>query len=365
MTTTAFAIQDNPEPTPDARREEILENPGFGDFTTDHVVKIDWSGQYGTGGSWENARVEPYAPLQLDPATSVLHYGQEVFEGLKAYRHADGSVWLFRPEANADRLNRSAHRLALPELPEELFVEGLKALVAKDHAWIPKGEGTALYLRPFMIATEKFLGVRPTREALFEIIASPAGNYFGTPEPVDIWLSTTYARAGWGGTGAAKCGGNYAASLLPQLEGEAHGCKQVLFTDRHREDAIEELGGMNVFFVYRDGRLVTPELTGTILEGITRDSVITLARERGLEVSEQRITLEDWREGIREDRISEVFACGTAAVISPLGRLVSEDAEIPAAAEANGPVTSWLREQLVGIQTGAVEDRFGWLTRVI
>ena len=365
MISTDFTFIENTEPTPAARREEILADPGFGDHTTDYVVKIDWSGQYGTGGQWTDPRVEPYGPLQLDPATSVLHYGQEVFEGLKAYRHEDGSVWLFRPEANAARLNRSAHRLALPELPEELFLEGLRQLVARDHLWIPEGEGTALYLRPFMIATEKFLGVRPTRKALFEIIASPAGNYFGTPKPVDIWLSISYSRAGWGGTGAAKCGGNYAASLLPQIEGEAYGCKQVIFTDRTRDDAVEELGGMNVFFVYRDGRLVTPELTGTILEGVTRDSVMVLAKERGLEVQERKITLQQWREGIERDEISEVFACGTAAVISPVGRVISENSQIPAAADANGETTTWLREQLVGIQTGKIEDRFGWLSRVL
>jgi branched-chain amino acid aminotransferase len=364
LNTPEFTVTANPQPLHPDRRAEILADPGFGNFTTDHVAKVEWEGDYSTGGTWHDARIEPYAPLSLDPATAVLHYGQEIFEGLKAYRHADGSVWLFRPEANAARMNRSARRLALPQLPEGMFVEAVKALVRQDAHWIPEGEGTSLYLRPFMIATEKFLGVRPTREALFEVIASPAGNYFGTPEPVDIWLSETYSRAAQGGTGDAKCGGNYAASLLPQLEGEAQGCKQVIFTDPAREDAIEELGGMNVFFVYRDGTLVTPELTGTILEGVTRASVIELARERGLTVEERRITLEEWRRGIAEDRISEIFACGTAAVISPMGRLRSAHEEIPAPAETNGEVTTWLREQLTGIQTGRVEDRFGWLTRV-
>lgn len=235
----------------------------------------------------------------------------------------------------------------------------------RDHRWIPDGEGTSLYLRPFMIATEPFLGVRPSREVLYEVIASPAGNYFGTPEPVDIWLSTTWARTHAGGTGFAKCGGNYAASLLPQLEGEAQGCKQVIFTDRNREDAVEELGGMNVFFVTRDGKLVTPELTGTILPGITRDSVIHLAQDHGIEVEERTVTLGEWREGVASGQIAEIFACGTAAVIAPMGRLLSERGEIPAPAQTNGEITTWLRDQLVGIQHGTVEDPYGWMHRVL
>ncbi|WP_238147623.1 MULTISPECIES: branched-chain amino acid aminotransferase [Micrococcaceae] len=365
MRTSSFTITENQDPTPSERLAEILAAPGFGEFTTDHVAKVEWTGDYSTGGEWEHARIEPYAPLSLDPATSVFHYGQEIFEGLKAYRHQDGSVWLFRPEANADRFRRSAKRLALPELPTEIFIDAVHALVEKDSRWIPEGEGTSLYIRPFMIATEKFLGVRPTREALFEVIASPAANYFGSPEPVDIWWSQNYARAGQGGTGAAKCGGNYAASLLPQLEGEAKGCKQVMFTDEHRNHAVEELGGMNVFFVLKDGTLVTPKLTGTILEGVTRKSIVELAQESGMKVVERTITVDEWQAGIAKDDITEIFACGTAAVIAPMGRLLYEDGEIPAASQTNGRVTQWLRAQLTGIQTGRVEDRFGWMTRVI
>ncbi|MCT1368313.1 branched-chain amino acid aminotransferase [uncultured Kocuria sp.] len=365
MTQQSFAFTENPDPASSARLNEILAAPGFGEYTTDYVAKVDWSGDGAGSGEWKNARIEPYGPLVLDPAVSVFHYGQEVFEGLKAYRHMDGSVWLFRPEANAQRLRRSARRLALPELPDELFLEAVTSLVRQDSRWIPDGEGTSLYLRPFIIATEKFLGVRPSREALFEVVASPAANYFGTPEPVDIWWSRKYARAGVGGTGAAKCGGNYAASLVPQMEGEAHGCKQVMFTDENRDHAVEELGGMNVFFVLRDGTLVTPALTGTILEGITRMSIIELAQERGHTVEERTITVDEWRRGVESGEISEVFACGTAAVIAPMGRLVYEDGEIPAAAQTNGEVTTWLRSQLTGIQTGRVEDRFGWMQQVI
>lgn len=362
--TTEFARQLNPHPATDEVREAVLQNPGFGKFFTDHMVCIDWQGdvQQGTG-RWDNARLQPYGPISLDPSTSVLHYGQEIFEGLKAYRHGDGSVWSFRPEANAARLNRSAQRLALPTLPEETFVDAVRELVTQDQAWVPSGDGESLYLRPFMIATEPFLGVRPSKEALFSVIASPAGNYFGTVEPVDIWLSGTYARAGKGGTGAAKCGGNYAASLIAQMEGDAHGCSQVLFLDEERGGAVEELGGMNVFFVHADGRLVTPALTGTILEGVTRSSILQLGRDMGLTVEERRVTLAEWAEGVRSGEITEVFACGTAAVVTPIGRLLDGDDVIESAGGTD--VTLKIRAELEGIQTGRVEDRHGWLHRLV
>jgi len=363
---TEFVRQLNPHPATDEVREAVLQNPGFGKFFTDHMVCIDWQGdvQQGTG-RWDNARLQPYGPLSLDPSTSVLHYGQEIFEGLKAYRHEDGSVWTFRPEANAARLNRSAQRLALPALPEETFVDAIRELVSQDRKWVPSGDGESLYLRPFMIGTEPFLGVRPSKEALFSVIASPAGNYFGTVEPVDIWLSGTYARAGKGGTGAAKCGGNYAASLIAQMEGDAHGCSQVLFLDEQRGGAVEELGGMNVFFVFDDGRLVTPELTGTILEGITRDSVIQIAKDRGLQVEERAFTLDEWREGKSSGHLTEVFACGTAAVIAPVRRLLSHDEVIGSEDEKPGEVSMAIRQQLLDVQTGRAEDTHGWLTRLV
>lgn len=346
-------------------RAAILANPGFGNHFTDHTVVVDYSvGEEGKG-SWHDARLEPYGPIMLDPSAAVLHYGQEIFEGLKAYRHADGSVWTFRAEKNAERLNRSAARLALPQLPPEIFLEALRQLVGADKEWVPNGEGESLYLRPFMIATEAFLGVRPAKEVSFRVIASPAGNYFGGElAPVSIWLSRNYARAGRGGTGAAKCGGNYAASLAAQLEAEAHGCKQVVFLDEANDNAVEELGGMNVFFVFKDGTLVTPALTGTILEGVTRSSIIQLAEDRGLKVEERKITLDEWREGIASGEITEVFACGTAAVITPIGKLVDGDSVIGAPDAKAGEVTMSLREQLLGIQTGVVEDTHGWLTRL-
>ena len=364
--TVDFTVTRNPNPTSPERRAEILADPGFGKHFTDHMVRIDWRGDHADGGEWSNAQVLPYGPLSLDPAASVFHYGQEIFEGIKAYRQADGSITTFRPEENAARLNKSAQRLVLPELPEELFTEAIRQLVSIDADWVPSGDGESLYLRPFMISTEAFLGIRPAHEVSFFVIASPAGNYFGTPKPVNIWLSTNYARAGVGGTGEAKCGGNYAASLAAQLEGEANGCKQVIFKDPNRDDAIEELGGMNVFFVFADGKIVTPELTGTILRGITRKSIIKLAQERGNTVEERKFTLDEWREGVASGEITEIFACGTAAVITPVGKLKAADFEIPSASGADGgEVTMALREELVGIQTGKVEDRLGWNVKLV
>ncbi|MDQ6755098.1 MAG: branched-chain amino acid aminotransferase [Actinomycetota bacterium] len=360
-----FTQQLSAHPKSAEERDAILASPGFGDHFTDHTAVVDYSVGADGKGSWKNARVEPYGPIAMDPAAAVLHYGQEIFEGLKAYRHADGSVWTFRPEANAARMNRSAARLALPQLPERVFLDAIRALVQADREWVPSRDGDSLYLRPFMIATEAFLGVRPAREVSFRVIASPAGNYFGGElKPVSIWISQHYARAGRGGTGAAKCGGNYAASLAAQLEAEAHGCKQVLFLDPFNDNAVEELGGMNVFFVFKDGRLVTPALTGTILAGVTRASVIQLAQDRGLDVQERKITLDEWRDGVASGEISEVFACGTAAVITPIGLLKDENESIGSEDATAGEVAMSIREQLLGIQTGTVEDTHGWLSRL-
>ncbi|RAN73508.1 branched chain amino acid aminotransferase [Bacillus sp. SRB_336] len=361
----AFAQHLTTNPKSAAERDAILANPGFGDHFTDHTAVVDYTVDAEGQGGWSNARIEPYGPIAMDPAAAVLHYGQEIFEGLKAYRHADGSVWSFRPEANAARFNASARRLALPELPEETFVESLRQLVSVDVDWVPSKDGDALYLRPFMIATEAFLGVRPAREVSYRVIASPAGNYFGGElKPVSIWLSTGFARAGEGGTGEAKCGGNYAASLAAQMEAEAQGCKQVLFLDPFNDNAIEELGGMNIFFVFKDGRLVTPALNGHILHGITRSSVMQLAADRGMKVEERKITIDEWRDGVAAGEITEAFACGTAAVITPIGELKTAEGTIASPGSGAGEVTMAIREQLLGIQTGAVEDLHGWLTRL-
>ena len=343
-----------------AERDAILADPGFGNHFTDHMVSIHWSADRG----WHDARVKPYGPLVLDPAAAVLHYAQEIFEGLKAYRWADGSVWAFRPEANAERLQRSARRLALPELPEADFVAAVARLVAIDREWVPTAPETSLYLRPFMIASEAFLGVRPAQGVDFHVIASPAGAYFpGGVKPVSIWLSEDYSRAGRGGMGAAKTGGNYAASLLPQAEAYEQGCQQVLFLDSEEQTYVEELGGMNVFFVYRDGRIVTPAL-GTILEGITRSSVITLAEERGHVVEERRFAIGEWRDGVASGDIVEAFACGTAAVVTPIGRLKARGFEIGAPDAQPGALTMSLRDELTGIQYGRLPDHHGWMRRL-
>jgi branched-chain amino acid aminotransferase len=309
--------------------------------------------------------------LSLYPSAAVLHYAQEIFEGLKAYRHADGSVWTFRPEANAARFARSATRLALPVLSEADFIGSLKALVAADEKWVPAGDSgeASLYLRPFMFASEAFLGVRPAAEVTYCVIASPSGPYFaGGLKPVSIWLSGAYTRAAPGGTGAAKCGGNYAAGLAAQVEATANGCDQVAFLDSVERKWVEELGGMNLFFVHRDGTIVTPELTGTILEGVTRSSTLELAQDLGHKVDERRVAIGEWRDGVASGEITEVFACGTAAIVTPIGRLAWHGGEVLIGDhEVNGgvgSVTSSIRQALLDVQYGRATDTRGWLTRL-
>ncbi|WP_193598728.1 branched-chain amino acid aminotransferase [Microbacterium sp. YJN-G] len=350
-----FAVTKNLAAKSPAQREEILQNPGFGTNFTDHTVDICWSEK----GGWHRPRVQPYGPISLDPAAAVLHYGQEIFEGIKAYRHADGSIHTFRPDRNAARLQKSARRLALPELPTEYFIQSLRELIAVDGDWVPSGADQSLYLRPFMFAKEAFLGVRPAKKVAYYVIASPAGAYFsGGVKPVRIWLSEDYARAGKGGTGAAKTGGNYASSLLPQSEAYEKGCDQVVFLDADRN--VEELGGMNVVFVYKDGRVVTPA-SDSILEGITRDSLLQLAEDRGLTVERRPVSLGEWRQGVASGDIVEVFACGTAAVVTPIGALVSSEFEDE---QPVGELALSLREELTDIQYGRREDKHGWLLRL-
>ncbi len=355
-----FAVTRNLAARGRGEREEILANPGFGNHFTDHMVDICWSAK----GGWHRPRVSPYGPIQLEPSAAVLHYAQEVFEGLKAYRHEDGSIWTFRPEANAARMQRSAHRLALPELPVEYFLESLKQLIAVDGDWVPDAAETSLYLRPFMFAKEAFLGVRPANKVAYYVIASPAGAYFpGGVSPVSIWLSDHYSRAGKGGTGAAKTGGNYASSLLPQSEAYEHGCAQVLFLDSTEGKYLEELGGMNVVLVYKDGTLVTPQ-SDSILEGITLNSVLQLARDRGHKVEERRVSIDEWRVGSESGDIVEVFACGTAAVITPIGELKAEGFTLGDITAPAGELTMSLRDELTGIQYGRRPDRHNWMTRL-
>jgi len=356
----AFTRQPHPAPTPADVRAEVLANPGFGTNFTDHMIVIDWREDAG----WHNARIGPRGPIALDPAAAVLHYAQEIFEGLKAYQQPDGGLALFRPEANAARFNASAARLAMPPLPEETFVESIRLLVDADRAWVPAMDGASLYLRPFMIATEAFLGVRPAKAYQYLVIASPAGNYFKSGSPaVSIWVSD-YTRAAPGGTGAAKCGGNYAASLVPQAEAIARGHDQVVFLDAAEHKWIEELGGMNVYFVFDDGTLVTPALTGTILPGITRDSLLALAREEGLTVREDRYSIDQWRADAASGRLVETFACGTAAVVTPIGKVSGRDGEFTIGSGGPGQLTQKLKSRLVGIQRGEIADTHGWMQRI-
>ncbi|GGB16171.1 branched-chain-amino-acid aminotransferase [Flexivirga endophytica] len=361
-----FTVTERTDRVSEADRAKVLADPGFGNHFSDHMVRIEWDSEAG----WHDAGVAAYGPFQLDPAAAVLHYAQEIFEGMKAYRHADGSVWTFRPEANAARFARSATRLALPVLPEEDFVQSLKELVAVDKAWVPEaGDGgeASLYLRPFMFASEAFLGVRPARKVTYAVIASPAGAYFGGDgvKAINLWISTDYARAGEGGTGGAKCGGNYASSLAGQLEGIAAGCDQAVFLDSSTHTYIEELGGMNLFLVYKDGRIVTPELTGSILEGVTRSSILELAKDLGLSPEERRIPIQEWKDAAESGELAEVFACGTAAVVTPVGELRWDGGSCDHRRDGHvDEVAGKIRSTLLDIQYGRVEDTHGWLTRL-
>lgn len=359
-TLPSFTRLPHPAPVAVADRDAMLADPGFGKVFSDHMVSIEWDEERG----WHNATIGPRGPIALDPAASVLHYAQEIFEGMKAYRRADGTMAMFRPEANAARFNASARRLAMPELPEDLFVSSVTELVRTDRDWFPTVDGGSLYLRPFMFATEAFLGVRPAKQYRYLVIASPAGNYFKSGAPaVSIWVSD-YTRAAPGGTGAAKCGGNYAASLVPTAEAFARGHDQVLFLDAAEHKWIEELGGMNLFFVFADGSILTPPLTGTILPGITRESLLTLAREEGLTVREERYSLDQWEADVKSGKLVETFACGTAAVVTPVGKVAGRDGEFIIGSGGPGQLTQKLRSRLVSIQRGEAPDPHGWVHQI-
>jgi len=355
-----FVLEPNPAPATDERVAEVLAAPGFGRVFTDHLAIARWTPDRG----WHDAKVQPYGPLSMDPATHVFHYSQTIFEGFKAYRQPDGSIATFRPSANGERFMRSAARMALPTLPVEDFVAASDLLVRTDERWVPSEPGMSLYLRPLMMATEVGLGVRPANDVTFLVIASPAASYFaGGAKPVSIWVSEEYTRAAPGGTGAAKTGGNYAASLVAQQQAIDNGCEQVLFLDAVERRWLEEFGGMNAWLVLDDGSLVTPELTGSILEGVTRDTIITLLRDDlGREVEERRINIDEVRKGIDSGRVVEVFACGTAAIVTSIGRLAwtGGEASLPAATT----VADEVRSNLVALQEGRAPDRHGWLHRV-
>jgi len=352
-------ISLNPNALSAAERDAKVAEGGFGKYYTDHMVVCEWDEKNG----WGIPELKPYGPLTLDPATAVFHYGQEIFEGMKAYRQPDGGVALFRPEANAQRFNRSAKRLALPEMPEELFLETVNALVSQDAGWVPNKVGESLYIRPFMIATEVGLGVRPTNKATYILIATPAGAYFNPSKAVTVWISTEYVRAAPGGTGEAKCGGNYAASLVAQKAAAAEGCDQVVWLDAVERKWVEEMGGMNLYFV-KGNKVITPKLTGTLLPGITRDSILSVAHDLGYETEEVMLSVDDWKAGIESAEITETFACGTAAVVSPIGAAKSKWGTWVTGDGNPGAITMKIRETLLAIQHGQIEDKYGWVKRV-
>jgi branched-chain amino acid aminotransferase len=365
----SFDLHASEQRVPEEVRASMLESPGFGQVFTDHMVSLRWSAEQG----WHDGKLEPYGPLVLDPATAVLHYSQEIFEGLKAYRQESGPIVAFRPYANAVRFRRSAVRMAMPELPEDAFVQAIELLVSHDRDWVPTRPDQSLYLRPFMIATTVALGVgRPAGSFLFLLIASPSGGVFtGGLRAVSVWLAEGYTRAARGGTGAAKTGGNYAASFVAQQQALDHGCDQVVWLDANEHRWIEEMGGMNLFFVYgsgSDARIVTPPLTGSLLPGITRDSLLTLAPDLGIPATEQPISVEQWRAGCESGEITEVFACGTAAVITPVGEVKGASGSSGSWTIGDGqpgPVTMRLRDELTGIQFGRLPDPHNWIHKIL
>ena len=360
MSKLKFVRHPHPSPVSAAKRAELLANPGFGRVFSDHMVTIRYSDAEG----WHDARIEPRGPIPMDPAAAVLHYAQEVFEGLKAYKTADGGATLFRPRENAKRFQKSAERLAMPILPEEVFLEAVDQLVSIDREWIPGGDGS-LYIRPYMFANEIFLGVKPSSNYLFIVIASSVGSYFKSgADAVSVWVSQEYTRAAPGGTGAAKCGGNYAASLLAQAEATRHGCDQVVFLDAVERKWIEELGGMNVFFVFNDGSMSTPPLGGTILPGVTRSSLLTLAKDKGIKVREERYSYDEWKADAHSGKLREAFACGTAAVVTPIGTVRAPEGEFKIGNGGSGARTEELKAALVDIQRSRAADPHKWVHKV-
>lgn len=355
-----FTLEPNETSVSVEERAKILESPGFGEYFTDHMAIAQWNPKDG----WHGQRLTATAPLTLHPSAAVLHYGQEIFEGLKAYRQPDGSVSLFRPEMNAKRFARSANRLEMPELPVETFLNSVMELVGTDEGWVPAASGEQnLYLRPFMIASEPLIGVRPAIQYTYCVLATPAGAYYG--KPMTLWITPNYARSATGGTGAAKCGGNYAASLAAAKEAEAQGCGQVLWLDGAEHRWLEECGTMNIAFITDNDELLTPALSGTILDGVTRDSILTLARDHGLEPIERPIDVTELTRRVKEGSIAEAFACGTAAVITGItGFKGPEGIDLTVGDGTIGPKTQKLRKALLDIQYGLAEDRHGWMQPV-
>lgn len=329
---------------------------GFGKIFTDHMFVMD----YTEGKGWHDARIVPFANFSFSPASMVFHYGQEMFEGLKAYRGADGKSYLFRPDMNAKRTNATNERLCIPHLPEEDFVQAVSAIVKMDEDWIPTEEGTSLYIRPFIIATDAFLGVAPSKTYKFIIILSPSGAYYASGlAPVGIWIEDDFVRAVRGGVGYTKTGGNYASSLAAQVKAHDAGYSQVLWLDGVERKYIEEVGAMNIFFKI-NGTVVTPMLNGSILPGITRDSVLHLCKSWGIPTEERKISVDELIEAQKSGALEEVFGTGTAAVISPVGKLRYKDDVMTIGDGGIGTLSQKLYDTVTGIQTGKLEDNFGW-----
>ncbi len=348
------------------RAETLKQKPadnvlGFGKYFTDHMFMMD----YTEGQGWHDARIVPYAPISLEPSAMVFHYAQEMFEGLKAYRTSDGTIQLFRPDRNIARMNNTARRLCIPQIPAEDALQAIKTLVDYESDWVPHSEGTSLYIRPFVIATDAMLGVHPAHNYIFMIILSPVGSYYaGGLDPVKIFVEKEYVRAVKGGTGQAKCGGNYAASLIGQDKAEKYGCEQVLWLDGVHHKYVDEVGSMNVFFVI-DGEVVTPELTdGNILPGVTRMSCLDLLRSWGMKVTERKVTAQELFDAHAAGKLDEAFGTGTAAVISPIGELVDEDHDIVINGGKIGAISQRLYDELTGIQWGKREAPEGWIVKV-
>ena len=347
--------------TAEPKNKPDQKNLGFGKYFTDHMFLLN----YETGKGWHDARVVPYGPLRLDPSTMVFHYAQEVFEGMKAYRTPDGGVQLFRPYDNARRMNDSCERLCIPKIPEDLFVEGVKALVKTDADWVPAEPETSLYIRPFVIATDASLGVHASHTYIFCVICSPVGAYYAEGiNPVKIYVESEDVRAVKGGTGYTKCGGNYAASIRAGERAAESGYAQVLWLDGVERKYIEEVGSMNVLFKI-DGKVVTPKLTGSVLPGITRRSCLELLRSWGYEVEERLISAEELFAAGESGKLEEAWGSGTAAVISPVGEMGWEDKHVVINGGKIGELTQRLYDTLTGIQWGKIEDSYGWTVKVI
>ncbi len=349
------------KPLAENNRGSCPEEFGFGSVFSDHM----FTQSYEAGRGWFNAKITPYHTLELDPSAAVLHYSQEIFEGLKAYRKPDGKINLFRPEANIKRFNRSAHRMVMPEVDEALHLEAMKSLISIDQNWVPDQDGSSLYIRPAMIATSSKIGLGAAAEYLHFIITGPAGPYFqGGFNPISVYIADKYRRAVVGGVGDAKTGGNYAASLYASEEVAKIGYTQVLWLDAIEGRYVEEVGAMNICFVYEGKRIVTPALSGSILPGVTRDSILTLAPSLGYEMTEELLDVHQILADIESGKITEVFGCGTAAVISPVGMLCHKEKEYFINNNQSGPVSKHLYDQLTGIQYGTIEDSFGWTQEI-